>query len=199
MKKLIATFIYAVAAFLLTSGILFKTPVLSATSSLALIYPSDSFPGELKSIILLIFRVGMGILFIFHGYPKLTHLKQWSKSLNNMPLFLCFIGASVMFFGGFCLIAGFLTALAALGILGSMAFAMVLEIMDGEPFVARDPYLNPPGVYEGPEGKAEAPSWEKAMQRVMGGTPIVATASRSFYLCYLDAGNYDTWTRNIFP
>ena len=49
-------FIYAIAAFLLTSGILFKTPVLSATNSLASIYPSDSFLGEFKSLVLLIFR-----------------------------------------------------------------------------------------------------------------------------------------------
>ena len=166
-------FIYAVVAFLVTSGILFKIPALSATSSFALIYPNDSFPGELKSIILLIFRISMGILFVLHGYPKLTHLKQWSKSLNNMPIWLCFIGASVMFFGGFCLIAGFLTALAALGILGSMGFALVLHIIHGKPFVARDPYLNPSGVYEGPEGKGEAPSMEKAFIYVISMLVII--------------------------
>ena len=165
-------FIYATAAFLITSGILLKIPALSATSSFALIYPSDDFPGELKSIILLIFRVGMGILFIFHGYPKLTHLKQWSESLK-MPIFLCFIGASVMFFGGFCLIAGFLTPLAAFGIFGSMGFALVLHIIHGKPFVARDPYLNPPGVYEGPEGKGEAPSMEKAFIYVISMLVII--------------------------
>ena len=170
-------FIYAVVAFLVTSGILFKIPALSAQSSFqssfALIYPSDTFPGELKSIILLIFRISMGIIFVLHGYPKLTHLKQWSKSIHNMPIWLCFIGASVMFFGGFCLIAGFLTALAALGILGSMGFALVLHIMGGKPFVARDPYLNPPGVYEGPEGKSEAPSMEKAFIYVISMLVII--------------------------
>ena len=158
--------ILAIAAFVLTSGILFKTPV-SATTHLAWIYPTADFPGELKSLILLIFRVGIGIIFVLHGYPKLTHLKQWSKSLNNMPIPHCFIGAAAMFFGGFCLIAGFLTPLASLGILGSMAFALVLHIMGGKPFVARDPYLNPPGMYEGPNGKAEAPSQEKAFVYIL--------------------------------
>lgn len=155
-------FIYATIAFLLTSGILFKTPVFSATDSLALIYPSDSFPGGFKSIFLLIFRVGMGLVFIRHGFPKLTHLEQWSKSLNNLPIPLCFVGAATMFLGGFCLIAGFLTPLAAIGILCAMAFALVLHIKGGKPFIARDPYLNPPGEYEGPKGKAEAPSMEKS-------------------------------------
>ncbi len=161
-------FIYAVVAFLLTSGILFKVPALSATTtSLAWIYPSSSFPGELKSWTLLIFRVCIGIIFILHSYPKLTHLKQWSDSLNNIPIFLCFIGATTMFVGGFCLIAGFLTPLASIGILGSMAFALVLEVLGGEPFIARDPYLNLPGMYEGPKGKAEEPSYEKAFVYIL--------------------------------
>ena len=159
--------IYAVVTFLLTSGILLKTPVLSATNTLAWIYPSSDFPGELKSWILLIFRIGIGFIFVLHGYPKLTHLKQWSESLNNMPIFLCFIGAATMFLGGFCLIAGFLTPLISLGILGTMAFALILHIMDGKPFVARDPYLNPPDYYKGPKGKAEAPSMEKSFVYIL--------------------------------
>lgn len=172
-RKIMLKFIYAVVAFVLTSGILFKTPVLSATSTFAWIYSSDSFPGELKSIILLIFRVGMGILFVLHGYPKLTHLKQWSKSLNNMPIPLCFIGAATMFLGGFCLIAGFLTPLAAFGILCCMGFALILHIKGGKPFVAQDPYLNPPDYYKGPKGKAESPSQEKAFFYVISMLVII--------------------------
>lgn len=165
MVKFINKFIYAAIAFLLTSGIIFKIPV-SATPELALIYPPASFPGELKSWILLIFRVGIGIIFILHAYPKLTHLKQWSKAIK-MPVFLCFIGAITMFFGGFCLIAGFLTALASIGILGCMALALFLHIKEGRSFVAQDPYLTPPDDYQGPKGKAEAPSCEKAFVYIL--------------------------------
>jgi putative oxidoreductase len=43
-----------------------------------------------------------------------------------------------------------------------MAYAMVLEISQGLPFVAPDPYEIPSGQYEGPNGKGEPPSWEKA-------------------------------------
>lgn len=150
-----------VIAFLLTISIL-SNPV-SAASTMAWIYPSDSFPGEFKSLILLIFRVCIGVIFVGHGYPKLTHLKQWSESLNNMPIFLCFIGAATMFFGGFCLAAGFLTPLVSLGILGSMAFALWLELKEGTPFLAKDPYLTPPEAYKGPDGKGEGPSTEKAV------------------------------------
>lgn len=45
---------------------------------------------------------------------------------------------------------------------GSMVVAIAQHIAQGKPFVARDPYLIPDGQYEGPSGKAEPPSWEKA-------------------------------------
>ena len=158
--------IYGLIAFLLASGILFKTPALSASHSFAWIYPSDSFPGELKSWVLLIFRVGIGIIFVRHGYPKLTHLKQWSEAMK-MPVFLCFIGAITMFLGGFCLIAGFLTPLASLGILACMALALFLHVKEGKPFIARDPYLTSPDDYKGPQGKGEGPSYEKAFVYIL--------------------------------
>ena len=120
-----------------------------------------SFPGGVQGITLLILRVGLGILFVLHGYPKVTHLQTWSKALK-MPIYLCFLAAYSMFFGGFCLIAGFLTPLVCLALIASMAFALVLEITQGLPFVALDPYLIPEGEYEGADGKGEPPSQEKA-------------------------------------
>lgn len=119
------------------------------------------FPAGIAGVTLLIFRVGTGVLFMLHGYPKLTHLRTWATSLK-MPVFLCFLSAFSMIAGGVCLILGFLTPLASVAILGSMLFAMGLEISQGLPFVARDPYLIPDGQYEGPQGKGEPPSWEKA-------------------------------------
>ncbi len=98
---------------------------------------------------------------MLHGYPKITHLKTWANSLK-MSVFLCFLSAFSMIAGGVCLVLGLLTPLASITILGSMIFAMVLEISQGLPFVARDPYLIPEGQYEGPNGKGEPPSWEKA-------------------------------------
>lgn len=119
------------------------------------------FPGGIEGWTLLLLRVGVGILFMQHGYPKITHLRTWANSLH-MPVFLCFLSALSMIAGGVCLVLGLLTPLASVAILASMVLAMVLEIMQGSPFVARDPYLIPPGQYEGPKGKGEPPSWEKA-------------------------------------
>lgn len=132
---------------------------LSILSWLSFLYLG--FPSGIEGWTLLLLRVGVGILFVQHGYPKITHLKLWASALK-MPTFLCFLSALSMVAGGICLGLGFLTPLSSLAILGSMAFAMVLEIAQGSPFVARDPYLIPEGQYEGPAGKGEPPSWEKA-------------------------------------
>jgi putative oxidoreductase len=72
-----------------------------------------------------------------------------------------------MFAGGIALILGLLTPLAALAILVSMAYAMVLEIGSGFPFIAPDPYQIPAGDYAGPMGVGEPPSWEKAAMYVV--------------------------------
>ena len=119
------------------------------------------FPAGIPGWALLLLRVSVGGLFLLHGYPKITHLRQWADSLK-MPIFLCFLSALSMLGGAVCLIIGFLTLLASLPILASMAFAMYLEISQGMPFVAQDPYLIPEDQYKGPKGKGEPPSWEKA-------------------------------------
>ena len=48
-----------------------------------------------------------------------------------------------------------------------MAYAMVLEIRSGFPFIAPDPYQIPAGDYAGPMGVGEPPSWEKAAMYVV--------------------------------
>ena len=143
-------------ALLLRPGNLSHLPGLNLLSTLYI-----SFPSGLEGIALLILRVGTGVLFLLHGYPKMTHLREWAASLK-MPTVLCFLSALSMLGGGVCLILGLLTPLASAAIFVSMAFAAYLDIVNGSPFVARDPYLIPDGQYEGPKGKGEPPSWEKA-------------------------------------
>ncbi|ARV58370.1 DoxX family protein [Nostocales cyanobacterium HT-58-2] len=120
-----------------------------------------AYPGGLPGLALLLLRVSVGGLFLLHGYPKITHLRQWAESLK-MPVFLCFLSAASMLGGGVFLIIGFLTLLATLPILCSMIFAIYLHVTGGKPFVAKDPYLIPQGQYMGPLGEGEPPSWEKA-------------------------------------
>lgn len=122
---------------------------------------NTSYPDGLQGLVLLLLRVSVGALFLLHGYPKITHLRQWAESLK-MPIFMCFLSAASMLGGGICLIIGFLTLLATLPILCSMVFAAYLDISGGKPIVAKDPYLIPEEQYKGPLGKGEPPSWEKA-------------------------------------
>ncbi|MEB3199165.1 MAG: DoxX family protein [Synechococcaceae cyanobacterium] len=115
---------------------------------------------------LLVLRVFLGIAFIRHGWPKLRNLRTWSEALKT-PQWLCFLSAASMWAGGIALIPGLLTPLAALAILVSMAYAMVLEISAGFPFIAPDPFQIPQGDYVGPMGVGEPPSWEKAAMYVV--------------------------------
>ena len=123
-------------------------------------------PSTLAQAALLLLRVFLGICFIRHGWPKLRNLRTWAEALKT-PVWLCFLSAFSMFGAGVALLPGLLTPLAALAILVSMAYAMVLEIRSGFPFIAPDPYQIPAGDYAGPMGVGEPPSWEKAAMYVV--------------------------------
>ena len=119
-------------------------------------------------------RVFTGLVFIRHGWPKLSNLATWAAAMNT-PAWLCFLSAFSMWAGGIALIRGVLTPLAALAIAVSMLYAVVLEIKNGFPFIAPDPFQIPEGEYVGPMGVGDPPSWEKAaMYVVMCGVLITA-------------------------
>lgn len=153
---MVYNFAIAAAVSILLASNVSSNPVLNWLDVIYL-----GFPAGIQGVALLLLRVGVGVLFWLHGYPKITHLQQWSNALK-MPIALCFLSALSMLLGGVCLVIGLVTPLASVAIFGSMAFAMFLEISQGLPFVARDPYQIPAGQYEGPKGKGEPPSWEKA-------------------------------------
>ena len=115
---------------------------------------------------LMVLRVFTGICFIRHGWPKLRNLKTWATAMKT-PQWLCFLSAFSMWGAGIALIPGLLTPLASLAILVSMAYAMVLEIASGFPFIGPDPYQIPAGDYAGPMGVGDPPSWEKAAMYVV--------------------------------
>jgi len=130
------------------------------TALLSGLYPP--FIEGTQGYMLLIFRAVVGFLFILHGLPKIKNLKTWSDALGA-PLPLCFLSAGFMIAGGAALILGLLTPFASLSILVSMVYALVLEVIDGLPIVAPDPY-ELGEFYSGPNGdKDEPPSMEKAL------------------------------------
>lgn len=125
-----------------------------------------SAPSAVAQAALLLLRLFMGLCFIRHGWPKLRNLKTWATAMKT-PQWLCFLSAFSMWGAGIALIPGLLTPLASLAILVSMAYAMVLEIASGFPFIGPDPYQIPAGDYAGPMGVGDPPSWEKAAMYVV--------------------------------
>lgn len=60
---------------------------------------------KLKPLALLLLRLGLGIIFVSHGYPKLfTHLHQTTEGFVKMgfPAYFAYIAACWNSLAGFC-------------------------------------------------------------------------------------------------
>ena len=88
---------------------------------------------------LLVVRVVMGVAFILHGWPKIQNPMGWMNAMGGegVPSFLQALAALAEFGGGIALLLGFLTPLAALGIVCQMLGALfMVHFPMGHPFVA---------------------------------------------------------------
>src|SRR6476661_8639049 len=122
---MIYKFVFGFAfSFLLATNISSHLPELGLNLFSSL---NTVFPAGLQGVMLLLLRVSVGILFLLHGYPKITHLRQWADSLK-MPIFLCFLSAASMLGGGICLILGLLTLLASLKLAKSVSNPKIRQI-----------------------------------------------------------------------
>ena len=90
---------------------------------------------------LLLLRVGIGVMFVMHGYPKITGgPEKWAQiggaisylGINFAPAFWGFMAASSEFFGGFFLIFGFLFRPAAAMLLIVMVTAVAMHLGSGD-------------------------------------------------------------------
>ena len=82
---------------------------------------------KLKPLALLLLRLALGIIFIFHGYPKLfTHTRETMQMFEHMgfPGYFAYIAGTFEFFGGTMLILGLFTRVAGLLLAGEMAIAL---------------------------------------------------------------------------
>jgi putative oxidoreductase len=83
---------------------------------------------KLKPLALLLLRLGLGVIFVFHGYPKLfTHTREAMQGFSHMgfPVYFVYIAGVLEFFGGLLLIVGLFTRIAALLLAVEMAVALV--------------------------------------------------------------------------
>src|SRR6202042_1023502 len=82
---------------------------------------------KLKPLALLLLRLGLGIIFVFHGYPKLfTHTRETMQGFAHMgfPAYFAYIAGVFEFFGGLLLIVGLFTRIAGLLLAIEMAIAI---------------------------------------------------------------------------
>jgi len=87
-------------------------------------------------------RVVMGLAFIVHGYPKITHLALTAQSFGQQGfvpgLFWASLVAIVEFVGGVCLVLGLLTRYWSLALAVEMVVTtLAVKVPRGASFVAR--------------------------------------------------------------
>jgi putative oxidoreductase len=83
---------------------------------------------KLKPLALLLLRVGLGAIFIYHGYPKLfVNTRGAMADFTHMgfPAYFVYISGAIEFFGGCLPIAGLFTRVAGLLLAGEMAVALI--------------------------------------------------------------------------
>jgi putative oxidoreductase len=100
-----------------------------------------SFPGKYRDFGLLVLRLGMGAMYLFHGGPKLLGgPEKWEKigsavsfvGIKAMPAFWGFMAGFSEFFGGICLIFGLFFRPACILIAITMAVAASMHMGKGE-------------------------------------------------------------------
>jgi putative oxidoreductase len=83
---------------------------------------------NLRPLALLLLRLALGAIFIYHGYPKLfTHTRETVQAFGHMgfPGYMAYVAGVIEFFGGAMLVAGLFTRIAGLLLAGEMAVAII--------------------------------------------------------------------------
>jgi putative oxidoreductase len=104
------------------------------------LYPN--FVGGRAAVALLLVRLVMGAAFILHGWPKIQNPFGWMNAMggSSIPSWLQGVAAFAEFGGGFALILGLLTPIAAFGLVCQMVAALlIVHLPRGDPFVASAP------------------------------------------------------------
>jgi putative oxidoreductase len=83
---------------------------------------------KLRPLALLLLRVGLGVIFIYNGYPKifgsrLEHIDEMIH-VNHLPAYFVYIAFILEVGGGALLIVGLFARIVGLLLAGEMAIAM---------------------------------------------------------------------------
>ena len=105
--------------------------------------PTCSFLDRYRDQGLLLIRVGLGVMFMLHGWPKISGgPEQWAGlgqatgalGITFAPVFWGFMAAASEFFGGFLLLLGLLTRWALAGLFCVMFVASTMHLTAGDGF-----------------------------------------------------------------
>jgi len=97
--------------------------------------------GKYRNTGLLLLRIGLGVMFIIHGFPKLAGGPSGWESLggsmkvvgiNFLPVFWGFMAAVAETFGGFLLIVGLFYRPACMLLVVTMAIAALVHFGKGD-------------------------------------------------------------------
>ena len=100
------------------------------------IFGISTNPVALDAVLLLI-RLVTGFAFMHHGWGKIQHPMNWMGEGSSYPGIFQALSAVAEFIGGSALVLGFLTRIAAFGIVCNMLVALHVHI-----FVRGDPFVN---------------------------------------------------------
>lgn len=86
------------------------------------------FMEKLRPLSLLLLRVGLGVIFIYYGYPKIFgHTRENMEEMvhvNHLPAYFVYIAGALELGGGSLLVAGLFTRLAAFLLTVEMALVL---------------------------------------------------------------------------
>jgi putative oxidoreductase len=98
---------------------------------------------KIRNIGLLILRVGLGVMFMLHGYPKVFGgPEMWTEvgstmqsiGINFAPMFFGFMAGITEFFGGLFLLLGLFFTPSLILLVLVMLVAAATHIASGDPF-----------------------------------------------------------------
>lgn len=98
---------------------------------------------QMRNIGLLLLRVGLGIMFMIHGYPKVFGgPEMWSEvgaylqsiGIDFAPMFFGFMAGIIEFFGGLFLLLGLFFVPSVLFLCFVMLVATATHLGAGDPF-----------------------------------------------------------------
>ena len=99
-----------------------------------------SFLNRLQSIGLLALRAALGLVFVYHGYPKLVHSNAAMQQFfieHNLPAYFVSLAGVLETFGGLLFFVGLFTRPAAMLLAVEMAIA-IWKVKGVHALVVRD-------------------------------------------------------------